>query len=137
MLTLPLSSGFSIRSSSHVTFNNVKIDNSAGDAGGKGHNTDGLDVGSSTNVHIAGAWVYTQDDCLAIKSGSDNAFTGGTCAGPTHGLPIGSVGGRTHNDVSNVVITDSKVSGGDDDIRIKKVQWTKGRWSGPRAKSVE
>ncbi len=122
--------GFSIRSSSHVTFNNVKIDNSAGDAGGKGHNTDGFDVGSSTNVHIAGAWVHTQDDCLAINSGSDIAFTGGTCAGPKHGLSIGSVGGRTHNDVSNVVISDSKVSGGDNGIRIKTVQ-------GAKAASVE
>ncbi len=119
---LPLSSGFSIRISSHVTLNNVKIDNSAGDAGCKGRNTDGFDVGSSTNVHIAGAWVHTQDDCLAINSGSNIAFTGGICAGPAYGLSTGSVGGRTHNDVSNVFISDSKVSGGDKGIRIETVQ---------------
>ncbi len=82
-----------------MTFNNVKIDNSAGDAGGKGHNTDGFDVGSSTNVHIAGAWVHTQDDCLAINSGSDIAFAGSPYAGLIHGLSISNVDGRAHNDV--------------------------------------
>ncbi len=137
MLTLPLCSGFSIRSSSHVTFNNVRIDNSAGDAGGKGDNTNGFDVGFSTSVHIAGAWVYTQDDCLAINSGSDIAFTGGTCAGPTHGFSIGSVGGSTHNNISSIMISDSKVSGGDNGILIKTVQGAKGSSSGVTFSDIE
>lgn len=46
----------------------MTIDNSAGDSQGK--NTDGFDIGSSTNVVIDGANVYNQDDCVAINSGT-------------------------------------------------------------------
>lgn len=47
----------------------MTIDNSAGDSGG-GHNTDGFDIGSSSNVVISGAKVYNQDDCVAVNSGT-------------------------------------------------------------------
>lgn len=43
--------------------------NTAGDSAG-GHNTDGFDIGSSTNVVITGANVYNQDDCVAVNSGT-------------------------------------------------------------------
>jgi polygalacturonase len=47
----------------------MTIDDSAGDSEG-GHNTDGFDIGSSSNVMITGANVYNQDDCVAINSGT-------------------------------------------------------------------
>jgi polygalacturonase len=47
----------------------MTIDDSAGDSEG-GHNTDGFDIGSSSNVVINGANVYNQDDCVAINSGT-------------------------------------------------------------------
>jgi polygalacturonase len=48
----------------------MTIDNSAGDAGALGHNTDGFDIGDSNNVVITGANVYNQDDCVAVNSGT-------------------------------------------------------------------
>lgn len=96
----------------------VTIDNSAGAS--KGHNTDAYDVGTSTGVTISNAIVYNQDDCLAINSGSDITFTGGMCSGG-HGLSIGSVGGRSNNDVSNILITNSKIVDSSNGVRIKTV----------------
>ncbi len=62
---------FSVNSvSGSLTMSNLNIDDSAGDAGGLGHNTDAFDVGSSTGVTISGANVKNQDDCLAINSGT-------------------------------------------------------------------
>jgi polygalacturonase len=52
-----------------LTITGMTIDNSAGDSGG-GHNTDGFDIGSSSNVVISGAKVYNQDDCVAVNSGT-------------------------------------------------------------------
>jgi polygalacturonase len=68
---------FSVNSCSGLTISNVTIDNSAGDADSLGHNTDGFDIGSSTDVTISGAVVKNQDDCLAINSGtvSHEAFS--------------------------------------------------------------
>lgn len=59
----------SINGANGLTINGMTIDNSAGDSGG-GHNTDGFDIGSSSNVVISGAKVYNQDDCVAINSGT-------------------------------------------------------------------
>lgn len=71
-------------------------------------------------MHFTNANVKNQDDCLAINSGSDITFTGGTCSGG-HGLSIGSVGGRSDNDVTNVVISNSTISDSDNGVRIKTV----------------
>ena len=60
----------SIDGASGLTITDMTIDDSAGDAGSLGHNTDAFDVGSSTGVTITGANVKNQDDCLAINSGS-------------------------------------------------------------------
>ena len=52
-----------------LTITSMTINNEAGDAEG-GHNTDGFDIGDSTNVVITGANVYNQDDCVAVNSGT-------------------------------------------------------------------
>ncbi|KAI0850134.1 glycoside hydrolase family 28 protein [Daldinia vernicosa] len=111
--------GFSINGAEDLTLKNIHIDNSAGDSAG-GHNTDAFDVGSSDGVKIIDAIVKNQDDCLAVNSGTNIEFTGGTCSGG-HGLSIGSVGGRTDNDVSNVVISSSTISNSQNGVRIKTV----------------
>ncbi|KAF2138743.1 glycoside hydrolase family 28 protein [Aplosporella prunicola CBS 121167] len=112
--------GFSINSSEDLTLDSITIDNTDGDVEDGGHNTDAFDVGSSTGITISNANIKNQDDCLAINSGTNIAFTGGTCSGG-HGLSIGSVGGRDDNDVKNVTISDSTVSDSDNGIRIKTV----------------
>ena len=60
----------SINDADGLTISGMTIDNSAGDAGALGHNTDGFDIGSSNNVVITGATVKNQDDCVAINSGT-------------------------------------------------------------------
>ncbi|KAI8963420.1 glycoside hydrolase family 28 protein [Daldinia sp. FL1419] len=111
--------GFSINGAKGLTLDHITIDNSAGDSGG-GHNTDAFDIGSSDGIKIIGANVKNQDDCLAINSGTNIEFTGGTCSGG-HGLSIGSVGGRSNNEVRNVVISGSTISNSQNGVRIKTV----------------
>ncbi|KAI0831573.1 glycoside hydrolase family 28 protein [Hypoxylon sp. FL0890] len=110
---------FSINGANDLTLDHITIDDSAGDTEG-GHNTDAFDVGSSDGVKILNAIVKNQDDCLAVNSGTNIEFTGGTCSGG-HGLSIGSVGGRSDNDVSNVVISSSSISNSQNGVRIKTV----------------
>ncbi|KAF8306835.1 polygalacturonase [Clavulina sp. PMI_390] len=100
-----------------ITVTNVNVDNSAGDASTLGHNTDGFDVSSDGPVTISGCSVHTQDDCLAINRGTGITFTGNTCAGPNHGISIGSIGNDTT--VSNVVISNNKMTDGVTGFRIK------------------
>jgi polygalacturonase len=97
----------SINGCDGLTITDMTIDNSAGDSEG-GHNTDGFDIGSSSNVTITGANVYNQDDCVAVNSGTDITFSGGVCSGG-HGLSIGSVGGRDDNTVDTVTFENSEV----------------------------
>ncbi|OCK84102.1 glycoside hydrolase family 28 protein [Lepidopterella palustris CBS 459.81] len=111
---------FSINSATNLVLSGITIDNSAGDTDSLGHNTDAFDVGSSTGVTISGANVKNQDDCLAINSGTDITFTGGTCSGG-HGLSIGSVGGRSDNTVANILIESSTVANSQNGVRIKTV----------------
>lgn len=60
----------SIAGSTGLTITGMTIDSSAGDTGSLGHNTDGFDIGTSSNVIIDGAKVYNQDDCVAVNSGT-------------------------------------------------------------------
>lgn len=53
-----------------LTITDMTIDDSDGDANSLGHNTDGFDIGTSSNVIITGAKVYNQDDCVAVNSGT-------------------------------------------------------------------
>ncbi|EPS32193.1 putative endopolygalacturonase [Penicillium oxalicum 114-2] len=114
----------SINGCKGLTINKMTIDNRAGDSKG-GHNTDGFDIGSSSNVVINGATVYNQDDCVAVNSGTDITFSGGYCSGG-HGLSIGSVGGRSDNTVDNVTFKDSTVTKSDNGIRVKAKSGTTG-----------
>ena len=61
---------FSISNCRNLTLANVTIDNRSGDRDQLGHNTDGFDISSSSNLTFVGAKVYNQDDCVAINSGT-------------------------------------------------------------------
>jgi polygalacturonase len=84
-----------------------------------------FDVGTSTGVTISNAVIHNQDDCLAINSGTNIVFTGGSCTGG-HGLSIGSVGGRDDNTVSTVKISNSKIIDSQNGVRIKTVSGATG-----------
>lgn len=101
----------------NLTLKDITVDNSDGDDNG-GHNTDAFDISESNGVYITGAVVKNQDDCIAINSGKNIEFSGGSCSGG-HGLSIGSIGGRDNNDVQNVTISDSTVSNSANGLRIK------------------
>jgi polygalacturonase len=120
---------YSVDGVSGLLMNNLIIDDSAGDAGSLGHNTDAFDIGDSSGVYISNANVKNQDDCMAINSGTNITFTGGTCSGG-HGLSIGSVGGRSDNTVSGIIVTNSKITNSQNGIRIKTVYGATGSVSG-------
>ncbi|KAH7382300.1 glycoside hydrolase [Pyrenochaeta sp. MPI-SDFR-AT-0127] len=127
--------GFSINGATDLTLDKITIDNTAGDVTNGGHNTDAFDVGSSTGITISNANIKNQDDCLAVNSGTDIHFTGGTCSGG-HGISIGSVGGRSNNVVKNVVISDSTITNSDNGVRIKTVSGATGSVSGVTYKNI-
>ncbi|KAL5113258.1 glycoside hydrolase 28 protein [Pleosporales sp. CAS-2024a] len=116
---------FSINSATDLILDHITIDNSAGDVANGGHNTDAFDIGSSTGITISNANVQNQDDCMAVNSGSNITFTGGTCSGG-HGISIGSVGGRDDNTVRNVQVLASTILNSDNGVRIKTVSGATG-----------
>ncbi|KAF1925125.1 glycoside hydrolase family 28 protein [Didymella exigua CBS 183.55] len=101
-----------------LTVTDMTIDDSDGDTGSLGHNTDGFDIGSSNNVIIDGAKVYNQDDCVAVNSGTSITFQNGLCSGG-HGLSIGSVGGRDDNTVDTVTFSNNIIQNSVNGIRVK------------------
>jgi polygalacturonase len=62
--------------------------------------------------------VTNQDDCVAVTSGNNVTVTGFCCDGG-HGLSIGSVGGKSNNNVTNIVFQDSIVVNSQNGARIK------------------
>lgn len=124
---------FSVDNSSGLTISNVVIDDSAGTS--LGHNTDGFNIGSSSDITISGVTVKNQDDCIAINSGTSITFTGGTCSGG-HGLSIGSVGGRSDNTVDTVTIESSTVKNSANGVRIKTVYGATGSVKGVTFKDI-
>lgn len=96
----------------------IKIKNT--DPKGLAHNTDAFDIGNSNNIWIQGAIIDNQDDCVAINSGKNITFIGGSCSGG-HGLSVGSVGGRDNNVVDGVFFLHSKVTNSQNGVRIKTV----------------
>lgn len=116
---------FSIGSSSDLTISNILLNNSAGNApnaisGGlaAAHNTDGFDISTTNNTVLTNSTVLNQDDCVAVTSGNNITVTGMTCNGG-HGLSIGSVGGKSNNNVTNIHFANSSVLNSQNGARIK------------------
>lgn len=126
---------FSIDDSTNLNMIDITIDDSEGTTDGLGANTDGFDIGESTNIYISGANVANQDDCVAINSGTNITFTGGTCTGG-HGLSVGSVGGRSDNTVETVLFESSTVSSSQNGCRIKTVYDATGSVTGVTYKDI-
>jgi polygalacturonase len=106
---------FSISSCSNVIIDNINLDNSAGNAPNNvsnglpaGHNSDGFDLSSCTNFLLTNSFVNNQDDCVAVTSGNNVTVSNMWCKGG-HGMSIGSVGGKSNNNVTNIVYVFPKV----------------------------
>ncbi|CAN9197847.1 unnamed protein product [Alternaria alternata] len=114
----------SINGCNGLKVNKMTIDNKSGNslpANKMPHNTDGFDIGASSNIVIDGAIVDNQDDCVAINSGTGITFQNGQCNGG-HGLSVGSVGhgsSTASNTVSNVQFLNNKISNSSNGIRVK------------------
>ncbi|KAL3419686.1 glycosyl hydrolase family 28 [Phlyctema vagabunda] len=116
---------FSISGSSNVEMYDLLLDNSAGEAPNErsnglaaAHNSDGFDLSSSTNFVIRDSVVINQDDCVAITSGNNVTVDNMYCDGG-HGLSIGSVGGKSNNNVTNISFSNSVILNSENGARIK------------------
>jgi polygalacturonase len=123
---------FEITSASGTTITGLTLDNSAGNAPNSAsdglpaaHNSDGFDVSGSTNIIIENTTVLNQDDCVAVTSGTNITVQNMVCDGG-HGLSIGSIGGKSKNDVLNVLFTNSIVRNSENGARIKTNSGTTG-----------
>lgn len=105
---------FSVHNPAALTISAVTYDNSAGAS--LGHNTDGFDVSSSTNLTITGCTIINQDDCIAINDAKNLVFSNNSCTGG-HGISIGSI--KTGNVVDGVLISNNKVISNQQGLRIK------------------
>ncbi|KAH8647881.1 endopolygalacturonase [Xylariales sp. PMI_506] len=128
----------SIDGASGLTVTDVTIDNSAGTSLGK--NTDGYDIGDSTNVVINGGSVYNQDKYstslrISVNSGTSITVENLVCSGG-HGLSIGSVGGRTDNTVSDVTFSNCEVKSSVNGVRIKATEGDTGTISGVKYEDI-
>ncbi|KUL85738.1 hypothetical protein ZTR_08527 [Talaromyces verruculosus] len=116
---------FSVSSCSNLVFQDLFLNNTDGNApnavsGGlpAAHNSDGFDLSSSNNIVIERSLVYNQDDCVAITSGDNVTVSNVECHGG-HGLSIGSVGGKSNNNVTNIRFADSSIIDSQNGCRIK------------------
>ncbi|KAG8879972.1 hypothetical protein FRB97_001271 [Tulasnella sp. 331] len=103
----------SVGTTGSTVIQGITVDNSAGDAGALGHNTDGFDI-SASSVTLSKNIVKNQDDCVAINRLVD--LTHMTCSGG-HGISIGSI--ATGKAVSGVKIARNTITNGLYGLRIK------------------
>ncbi|KAJ5933073.1 hypothetical protein N7516_007562 [Penicillium verrucosum] len=72
-------------------------------------NTDGFDIGASTDVTISNVHVKNDDDCVAFKPGADGVIVKDiTCIG-SHGLSVGSLGKTAEDFVKNVHVSGARM----------------------------
>ena len=116
---------FTVSNSVGLIIENITLNNTAGNAPNNrsdglaaAHNTDGFDISSCNNTTVRNSTVLNQDDCVAVTSGNGITVTGMYCDGG-HGLSIGSIGGKSNNNVTNVLFEDSTILNSQNGARIK------------------
>jgi polygalacturonase len=102
----------------------------------------GFDLATTNNTTVRDSVVINQDDCVAVTSGTNILVTNMYCNG-SHGLSIGSVGGKsstsptssflvdalthiTDNNVTDISFTNSVVLNAENGARIKSNSNTTG-----------
>ncbi|KAL8293543.1 hypothetical protein RQP46_000244 [Phenoliferia psychrophenolica] len=113
LLASPISA--SVANPAALTISGATVDVADGNSDDGGHNTDGFDVSSSTDLTITGAYVNNQD-CIAINDATNLVFKNSKCNGG-HGISIGSI--KTGKNVDGVKITDNTVTASANGLRIK------------------
>ncbi|KAI4644737.1 uncharacterized protein J4E78_009556 [Alternaria triticimaculans] len=123
---------FSISNSAGLDVHHITLDNSDGYAPNNrsnglpaAHNSDGFGLSSTNHTKVRDSVVINQDDCVAVTSG-DNIHVSNMYCNGSHGLSIGSVGGKSNNNVTNISFTDSVVLNAENGARIKSNSNTTG-----------
>lgn len=105
----------------NITVDNVSILNPADSP-----NTDGIDPESCSNVRISNCHIDVGDDCIAIKSGTEDAKEKIACENITvtnctmvHGHGGVVLGSEMSGNIKNVVISNCVFKGTDRGIRLK------------------
>jgi polygalacturonase len=105
----------------NVTVNKITIKNPADSP-----NTDGINPSSCKNVHISNCHVDVGDDCITIKSGTEDSLKKIACENITvtnctmvHGHGGVVIGSEMSGDIRNVTISNCVFEGTDRGIRIK------------------
>jgi galacturan 1,4-alpha-galacturonidase len=87
----------------HVTFTNLRMD-ATSHSDNPPKNTDGFDIGASTDVTISSVNVSNDDDCVALKPGCNYVTVENvTCTG-SHGISVGSLGKSSADTVQNAYL---------------------------------
>jgi polygalacturonase len=89
----------------------------------------GFDLATTNDTRVRDSVVINQDDCVAVTSGNNIQVNNMYCNG-SHGLSIGSVGGKSNNNVTNISFTNSVVLNAENGARIKSNSNTTGFISG-------
>lgn len=123
---------FYVSNSAGLDIYHITLNNSAGYAPNDrsnglpaSHNSDGFDLSSTNNTKVRDSVVINQDDCVAVTSG-DNIIVNNMYCNGSHGLSIGSVGGKSNNNVTNIVFSNSVVLNAENGARIKTNENTTG-----------
>ncbi|KAM3696354.1 hypothetical protein ACJW31_06G032600 [Castanea mollissima] len=83
-------------------------------------NTDGIHIGSSSNIQILDSTIATGDDCVSMSLGSKNINIRKVTCGPGHGISVGSLGGESNEeDVSGLMVTNCTFIGTQNGLRVK------------------
>lgn len=105
----------------NITVDKITIKNPADSP-----NTDGINPESCKNVHISNCHVDVGDDCITIKSGTEDAEAKVPCENITitnctmvHGHGGVVIGSEMSGDIRNVVISNCVFEGTDRGIRLK------------------
>ncbi|CAA3025467.1 probable polygalacturonase At3g15720 [Olea europaea subsp. europaea] len=86
-------------------------------------NTDGINIGHSTDIHIHDSIIETGDDCVAVSGGTSNVNITHVTCGPGHGISIGSLGQNGENDeVQGISVSSCTFKGTENGVRIKTWQ---------------
>ncbi|KAL3513112.1 hypothetical protein ACH5RR_025829 [Cinchona calisaya] len=83
-------------------------------------NTDGIHIGSSTNIKISRVNIGTGDDCISMVSGSQNIDISDVFCGPGHGISIGSLGRSFQKEyVMGINVVNATFNSTQNGVRIK------------------
>ncbi|XP_058185653.1 exopolygalacturonase-like [Rhododendron vialii] len=107
-------SHFNLFACNNVNMSHIRISAPEGSP-----NTDGIHIGSSTNIRITRSIIGTGDDCISMVSGSQDIDISGVSCGPGHGISVGSLGRSPKEFVTGITVTNCTFSGTQNGVRVK------------------